>query len=115
MIIDRMRHLMEDRLGGKTNPAKRLKDAFVRFDRNGDGKISHAEFKDGLADLKVSLGFVSLVETRSQPHRFASARKHIIVLSHCRGSFPDALLMFLCLADRFNKERNRSSASPLRC
>jgi Ca2+-binding EF-hand superfamily protein len=44
---------MEDRLGNKTNPARRLKEAFVRFDRNGDGRISTTEFKEGMQDLKV--------------------------------------------------------------
>jgi Ca2+-binding EF-hand superfamily protein len=67
MLVGRMRHLMEDRLGGKTNPARRLKEAFARFDRNGDGKISHREFKDGMTDLKIDL---SRGETEQVLRRF---------------------------------------------
>ena len=54
-VIDKLRSEMELRLGSKTEAAKRLKDLFAKFDKNGDGKISEMELTMSLDDMRVSV------------------------------------------------------------
>eukprot|EP01031_Cornospumella_fuschlensis_P027503 gene27503-33217_t len=51
-ILDRIRRGIEDYLGPGIQSAKRVKEVFAEFDRNGNGRISTREFKEALRILK---------------------------------------------------------------
>lgn len=54
VVIERIRLLLEAKLGSVANSARKLKQIFADMDENGDGRISHSEFKGAMVELKVS-------------------------------------------------------------
>lgn len=57
-ILERMRSILESRYGSATNSARKMKQLFAEMDINGDGRLTHGEFKQALSGLKVSLPLI---------------------------------------------------------
>lgn len=57
VMVDRIRRLLEDRLGSSSNVGSTMKRAFEDVDANGDGKLTESEFKRAMAEQRVRYFF----------------------------------------------------------